>query len=250
LKNIRPNRAGRTYQIQMEPASRRILASHVCRRPGRTHHTHISFPPTIHPLACVRPGYWSLPVKAAAADLVRPGGSSGANRAELNLPAEPEGSWAVGAVAIRSPAPTEVKRPCRPTRRPTPRPYRQFRGAHGGAPVFSSRPAKRAHHQSTTTAAPRRASLAWPGLTHLPARAGPPLPLSLGSGSGSAAWLWLGAVASPNSPGARGRPCMNELNLTRRSRTGAKGRIVDDASAFFGFEIICPAQRAAGPPAS
>ena len=125
-------------------------------RPGRTHHTHISFPPTIHPLACVRPGYWSLPVKAAAADLVRPGGSSGANRAELNLPAEPEGSWAVGAVAIRSPAPTEVKRPCRPTRRPTPRPYRQFRGAHGGAPVFSSRKAR------PTTSPPPTAAPRWP----------------------------------------------------------------------------------------
>jgi len=135
-------------------------------RPGRTHHTHISFPPTIHPLACVRPGYWSLPVKAAAADLVRPGGSSGANRAELNLPAEPEGSWAVGAVAIRSPAPTGDRgQKAMPSHAPPhPAPISAIpRRARGRPRLFV--PQSAPHHQSTTH---RCAALACPACLRVP----------------------------------------------------------------------------------
>jgi hypothetical protein len=134
------------------------------RRPGRTHDARDSFP-SHHPLAYDPAAAWSLPVKAAAADrpLVRPDrmGRQARTEPSRNGLTEPWGP-------SRSAPPDRGQRPCRPTRRPTPRPYRQFRGAHGGAPVFSPSLPLGWLPQSaptTTTGAPR-----WP------ACAGPPLP--------------------------------------------------------------------------
>ena len=186
------------------------------RRPGRTHDTF----PSHHPLASRAydpAAAWSLPVKAAAAgsagwDVRREpsrAGTSWANRTARGEPGERlEGSWAVGAVAIRSP-PTEVKGHAVPRAGP-PRAHIGNSAARTGAPP-SFRPAKRApppvHHPPL-----RRA-----GLPRLPACA---------------------AVVPPNSPGARGRPCMNGPNPPAGPEC--------EASAFLG--VCCMPCPMGGPP--